>query len=139
MQLSFIICIKLSFNLLSTPTTLVFEQTDTFFMAESIFPSIDLAHEESYDDVVLPRKNLHALISHLYPPFYIQVMDAFSNYQPLDFEYVALNPSIQKLTNMDMVSSSSESKDWEQFVRSPRVSQKKNFPCPYLWVYESKD
>ena len=120
MQLSFITCIKLSFNLLNTPITLVFEQTDTFFMAESIFPSIDRAHEKSYDDAVHPRKNLHALISHLYPPFYIQVMDAFANYQPLDFKQIALYSSIQKLTNMDMGSSSSDSPlDYEQTALNP--------------------
>ena len=78
-------------------------------MAKSIFPSIDRAHEESYDDVVPPRKNLHALISHLYPPFHIQVMDAFANYRPLDYEHIALNLSIQKLANIDTRSSSSDS------------------------------
>ena len=94
-------------------------------MAESIFSSNDRTHEESYDDAVPPRKNLHALISHLYPPFYIQVMDAFANYQPLDFEHIALNPSIQKLTNMDMGSSSSPL-DYEQTALNPLIQKVSN-------------
>ena len=91
-------------------------------MAESIFASIDRAHEESYDDAVLTQKNLHALISHLYPPFYIQVMKAVANYQPLDYEHIALNPLIQKLTNMNMGSSSSDSpSDYEQTALNPLI------------------
>ena len=107
---------------MNTPTTLVFEQIDTFLMAESIFSSIDRAHEESYVDVGPPRKNVHAFISHFYPPFYIQVMDAFANYQPLDYEHIALNPLIHKLTNMDMGNSSSDSPlDYERTALNPLI------------------
>ena len=76
-------------------------------MAELIFSSSDQAHEESYVDVVPLRKNVHAFISHLYPPFYIQVMDAFANYRPLDYEHIALNRSIHKVAGIDIRSSSS--------------------------------
>ena len=69
-------------------------------MAKLIFPSSDEAYEESYVDAISHRK--HAFISHLYPPFYIQVMAAFANYRPLDYEHIALNPSIQKATNIDI-------------------------------------
>ena len=75
-------------------------------MAELIFSSSDRAHAESYVDVVPPRKNVHAFISHLYPPFFIQVMDAFANYQPLDYEHIALNPSIHIVAAIDIRSSS---------------------------------
>ena len=84
-------------------------------MAKLILSSSDEAYEESYVDAISHRK--HAFISHLYPPFYIQVMDAFANYQSLDFEHIALIPSIQKLTNMDMGGSSSVSPlDYEQIA-----------------------
>ena len=69
-------------------------------MAKLILSSSDEAYEESYVDAISHRK--HAFISHLYPPFYIQVMDAFANYRPLDYEHIALNPSIQKATNKDI-------------------------------------
>lgn len=75
-------------------------------MAESTSPSIDQAYEESLSNVASPRKNLHAFISHLYPPFYIQVMEAFADYKPLDYERIAFNPLVYKLT--DTRSSSSK-------------------------------
>ena len=51
-------------------------------------------------------------------------MDAFANYQPLDYEHIALNHLIQKLTNMDMGSSSSDSPlDYEQTALNPLIQK----------------
>ena len=61
-------------------------------MAKLILSSNDEAYEKSYVDAIPRRK--HAFISHLYPPFYIQVMDDLAYYRPLDYEHIALNPLI---------------------------------------------
>lgn len=63
-------------------------------MDKQTFSYLDQAYEELFDNTVRPRKNLHALISHLYPPSYIQGMKAFTNYQPLDYEHTVHNPLI---------------------------------------------
>ena len=60
-------------------------------MAASTSLSTNQAYEEPLSDVVPPRKNLHAFISHLYTPFYIQVMEAFADYTPLGYAHIAYN------------------------------------------------
>ncbi|THF98198.1 hypothetical protein TEA_016561 [Camellia sinensis var. sinensis] len=101
----------------------VFEKTDTFSMAKPIFSYIDQAYEELFDDAVRPRKNLHALVSHLYPPLFIQVMEVFGNHRPLNQEPAAYDSLEHKFTIMDIGSSSSTAKPsaWDEVAASSVV------------------
>ena len=89
-------------------------------MAKPIFSYIDQAYEELFDDVVRPRKNLYALISHLYPPPFIQVMEAFANHRPSHQEPTACDSLEHKFAIMDIGSSSSnpQSSSWDETVAS---------------------
>ena len=130
-------------------------------MAQTTSHSTDQAYEEPLSNAVSPRKNLHAFISHLYPPFYMQVMEAFADYQPLDYEHIALNPLIYKFTdtrssssklplyferttlkpllqqvaNMDLGSSSSQTSTWDEATTSSSsgVSGWTNWSAPESW------
>ena len=89
-------------------------------MEKQTFSYFDQAYEELFDNVVRPRKNLHALISHLYPPSYIQVMEAFANYRPLDYKPTIHNSLAQNFVNMDIGCSSSNQKPstWDEAATS---------------------
>lgn len=69
-------------------------------MANHTLSYINRIYEEALGNDYRPQKNFNALISHTYPPPFIQVMDAFTPYEPLD----------QAFAQMDLGSSSSAPK-----------------------------
>lgn len=85
-------------------------------MAKQGFSYIDQAYEELFGDVVRPQKNLYALISHLYLPPFIQVMEAFANHRPSNQEPTAYDSLEHKFEAMDIGSSSSGTKPstWDE-------------------------
>lgn len=79
-------------------------------MANQAFSYINRAYEEVFDNNDRPQKNLHAFIGYIYPSPFIQVMEAFAPYEPLD----------QAFAQMDLESSSFAQKPfaWDEVASS---------------------
>ncbi|GMP39558.1 hypothetical protein CsSME_00010348 [Camellia sinensis var. sinensis] len=93
----------------------VFEKVDTVLMAKQTFSYIDRAYEESMEDDYRPQKNLNAFIDYTYPPQFMQVMEAFATYQPLDPKFANYEPldlAFAKI-NLGNFSSASPSSTWD--------------------------